>query len=241
MPSLRPVDLGRSVGISAQTVRKYERFGFLPPAERAQTGYRRYTPRHLAALRTARTLIAGYGWQQALQVLQFVHSGDLTAAHAAVDAAHPALHHERQQLETMLSALRASAVAPPSLAASTPATTMLIGEAARLVGVRVSAVRFWEQQALLQPLRDPNSRYRRYSPEHLRDLQVVVLLRQAGYAFAAIRAVLEQLRSGQPEQAVLAAERRLAALTAQSQRRMAGTAALWDYLTAATQSEQSAL
>ena len=127
-PSLRPVDLGRAVGISAQTVRKYERFGFPPPAERAPTGYRRYTARHAEALRTARTLIAGYGWQHALQVMQLVHSGDLAAAHAAVDAAHAALHHERQELETMLGALRTSAAVSPPPAARSPATGILIRE-----------------------------------------------------------------------------------------------------------------
>ncbi len=66
----RPIDLAHAVGISPQTVRTYERFGFLPPAERTPTGQRRYGPRHAQALQTARTMIAGYGWQSALEIMR---------------------------------------------------------------------------------------------------------------------------------------------------------------------------
>lgn len=59
------------------------------------------------ALHVARIAIAGYGWQPALVLLQYVHTGDLAAVYAAVDAAHAALHRERQNLVAMLTALRA--------------------------------------------------------------------------------------------------------------------------------------
>lgn len=226
----RPMDLARAVGVSAQTVRKYERWGFLPPAERTSTGYRRYTERHLHALRVARTAIVGYGWQPALALLRQIHAADLAAAYAAVDAAHAALHRERQDVEAMLTALRAGANALSLPESATQSPSMLVGEAARQAGVRVSALRFWEQQGLLRPPRDQTSRYRRYGQEQCRELQVVVLLRKADYDFPAIRMVLEQLRSGQPDKAVQAAERRLADLSAISRRRIAATAAIWRYV-----------
>lgn len=234
----RPVDLGRAAGVSAQTVRKYERFRFLPPAERGPTGNRRYTERHLRALRVARAAIAGYGWQPALHVMQLVHEGQVAKAHAAVDAAHAALHHERQSLEQMLTALRAAtATLAPTAKPEQHLSGLLVGEAARRVGVRVSAVRFWEAQGLLLPERDRTSRYRRYDDEQFRHLQLVALLRRAGYDIGAIRAILDQLRSGRPGQAVQAAERRLAELTELSRRRMAATAALWVYLESTTKAE----
>ncbi|HEX7733998.1 MAG TPA: MerR family DNA-binding transcriptional regulator [Ktedonobacteraceae bacterium] len=58
---LRTIDLAQAGHISVQQVRNYEAGGFLPPVERGSNGYRRYTPRHLAALKTARGLVRGYG------------------------------------------------------------------------------------------------------------------------------------------------------------------------------------
>ncbi len=76
------------------------------------------------------------------------------------------------------------------------------------MGVRVSALHFWEQQGLLQPLRDQSSRYRLYDEYQMRRLRVVVLLREAGYDFNVILSVLDELAAGRPEQAIVAVEKR---------------------------------
>ena len=228
----RPVDLARAVGVSAQTVRKYEQWGFLPPAERSATGYRRYGPRHLQALRTARVTATGYGWLPALQIMQSVHRGDVAVAVAAVDACHAGLHQARQDTLTTLEALR-HATTPATGESQGPrrlAPPLHVGEAARRVGVRVSTVRLWERHGLLQPRRDLGSGYRLYDAEEVRRLRVVALLRQGGYGFDAIRAVLLALTDGSPEQAARAAERRLAELTEASRRCSEATAAFWTYV-----------
>jgi DNA-binding transcriptional MerR regulator len=74
---LRPVDLSRAVGVSTQMVRKYEQWGFLPPVERSETGYRRYQHIHLHALRATRLLATGYGWEPALRIMQHIHQGHM--------------------------------------------------------------------------------------------------------------------------------------------------------------------
>ncbi|MFL5804147.1 MAG: MerR family transcriptional regulator [Roseiflexaceae bacterium] len=229
---LRTIDLARAAGISTQMVRNYEQVGFLPPAERSPAGYRRYTARHLHALRAARAMIGGHGWQPARQILHAVHHGDLPAALALVDACHAELHQRRREIEATLGALRAVAAALPEpvAARALPRPGLTIGAAARRVGVRVSALRFWEEQGLLQPERDPASGYRRYNDEQLRRLQVVALLRQGGYDFAAIHAVLDELAAGQPGRAIDAAERRLKELSAASQRCTEATTAFWEYV-----------
>src|SRR5436305_7726424 len=113
---LRPVDLARAVGVSAQTVRQYEALGFVPPAKRSPTGHRVYSPRHLQALRTARAMADGYGWQPALHIMRLIHQGDPVAALAAIDARHAELHQGRHDIEQTLAALRAAAVTSPVLA-----------------------------------------------------------------------------------------------------------------------------
>ena len=72
---LRTIDLARATGISVQQVRNYEAWGLLPAAERRKSGYRLYTQHHLAALKTARSMVGGYSWQQTLAIMQTLHVG----------------------------------------------------------------------------------------------------------------------------------------------------------------------
>jgi DNA-binding transcriptional MerR regulator len=232
---LRPVDLGRAIGLSAEMARRYERWGYLPAAERSATGRRLYGPRHLHAILAAREMRAGYGWKAALRILQLLHRGDLPTALANVDECHAALHRRRLEVEETLRALQtltaAGALERPALRTRAAArdAPLRIGDAARRAGVRVSAVRFWEEQGLLQPQRDTWSGYRVYDDRQLLRLQVVAVLRRAGYRFDAIRAVLDELAAGRPASALSAVERRRQELAAASERCSRATAAFWSY------------
>ncbi|MFO7169366.1 MAG: MerR family DNA-binding transcriptional regulator [Chloroflexota bacterium] len=227
-PYLRTKDLARAAGISVQQVRNYEAHGLIPMAERSPSGYRRFTRQHLVALETARRLMAGYGVAPAQQIMRLAHQGQLAQALALIDERHAALAGARRQLEQTLAALRA-------LAAHLPAEPhphvghLRAGAAARLVGVRVSALRFWEQQGLLQPARERSSRYRLYDERQLRRLRIVALLRQAHYRFDAIRMALEELEAGQPQRAIEAAERRRGELAKASWRCLEAMAAFHAY------------
>ena len=171
---LRPVDLARAAGMHEQSIRKYERWGFLPSAERAPNGYRVYTERHLAALLCARTLMAGYGWQKALTIMRLTHQGAATEALATTDAIHASLHADRQRAYSTLEALSVLAgqkqeTAPPKRPGPPGARQGLyVSEVAAAAGVAASAVRFWEAQGLLSPRRDRESRYRLYSADDAR-------------------------------------------------------------------------
>jgi DNA-binding transcriptional MerR regulator len=229
--ALRTSDLAREAGLSVQMIRNYERLGFIPPAERSSSGYRRYGQRHLAALRTARVMIVGHTWQRAHRILAAAHQGNLGAALALVDERHAELDHLRRAAGQTLAALRAIADSLPYAdepVGAEPYRT--VGEVARQLGVRVSALRFWEQQGFVAPARDPSSRYRRYTPEQVRRLRVVVLLRQGGYTAEVIREVLAEVAGGRPERAITAAEARLADLNTDSRHCARATAAFWAYV-----------
>lgn len=208
--ALRTSELARSVGIGVQQVRNYEASNFIPPAERSSGGYRLYTEKHLAAIKTARSLLDGYGWQTAREIMQAIHLGNLPTALAFIDRRHADLAHKRTQVEQTLTALRTLAEQPVPATAVRHSRQLRIGEAAEAVGVRVSALHFWEQEGLLQPVRDPGSRYRLYDEPQMRRLQVVVMLREAGYDFPAIHTTLDELAAGRPERAIAAVEKRLA-------------------------------
>jgi DNA-binding transcriptional MerR regulator len=209
---LRTSDLAQAVQISVQQVRNYEASGLVPEVERSPSGYRRYTRRHLVALQAARQLIAGYGWPRARQIMQAAHQGRLAEALALIDERHADLSGTRQQLEQTLAALSTLATQLPAATHLRSPQRLRVGAAARLVGVRVSALRFWEQLGLLQPAREADSRYRLYDERQLRRLRIVALLRQANYDFPAIRTTLAELEAGEPQRAIAAVEQRRSAL-----------------------------
>ena len=224
---LRPVDLARAVGVSVQTVRKYEAWGFVPPAERSLTGYRLYTYQHLHAIQAARTMILGYGWQHARAVMRCVHGGDTTGALALVDERHADLHRGRGEAARTLETLREVSEGLPALppARGRLSKPLRVGQAARRAGVRVSALRFWEEVGLLQPSRDEGCGYRLYDEEQMGRLRVVVLLREGGY-----HGVLDELSAGRPDRALAAVERRRENIARASHACAQATAALWEYI-----------
>jgi DNA-binding transcriptional MerR regulator len=226
---LRTKDLAQAVHVSVQQVRNYEANGFIPVVERSPSGYRLYTEQHLVALKTVRHLIDGYGWQRAQQIMRAAHGGRLSEALALIDEHHAGLDRTRLQLEQTLAALNVLAAQLPSEAHPRLSQRLRVGAAARLAGVRVSALRFWEQQGLLKPIREKGSKYRLYDEKQLRRLRIVALLRQANYDFAAIRTTLDELEAGQPQRAVAAVEQRRSEVASTSWRCLRAMASFYGY------------
>lgn len=225
----RPIDLARRAGLSVSQVRVYEEYGLLPPAERSVTGYRRFTERHATAMDVARTAIAGYGFERALEIMRAVHDNDSATALALVNARHALLDRDRQHIERALRALD-DVLKPEPAPRSTRAQSLHIAAAARTVGVRPSALRYWEQRGLLDPAREAGTGYRVYDRVQLRRLDMVALLRRVGYGFETIRAVVDDLAVGRPEHARQALEHRRESLEQASWRCVRATAALYAYI-----------
>jgi DNA-binding transcriptional MerR regulator len=227
--SLRPVDLAREAGISAQLVRNYEADGILPPAYRSASGYRQYEQVHLAALRAYRALAPGFGREAATAIMQAVHAGDQALAFRLVDASHASLHARRLATDEMSDALGAAAeefLDPPEVG---PA--LLVGELAARLGVQAPTLRLWEAAGLLTPSRERGTKYRRYGPQQVRDARIVAMLRQGQYGFEQIRPVLEGLRrTGSTEALRAAVAERQAAHDRRTRAMLHGAALLDSYL-----------
>ncbi|MBT2419121.1 MerR family transcriptional regulator [Streptomyces sp. ISL-22] len=225
---LRPVDLARLAGISTQQVRNYEEAGVLPPAARTASGYRTFTDAHRRALLTYRALLRGYGPVTAAGIMRAVHTGDVPAALALVDAAHAALHEERTALRATSEALETLTEAPP---AELPPAGLRIGEVAALLGVRTSALRVWEAAGLITPERERGTRYRVYRPADVRDARLIHTLRRSHYLFDQIRPVLDGLRREGSSAALRAAiAARGEQLTARTRTMLSAAGLLHDYL-----------
>lgn len=196
----RPIDLASPHGLSTQAVRNYEEAGILPPAERTESGYRRYTPLHAKALSTFLALVPAHGHQAATAIMRAVNGGNVDAALALIDDSHDQLRKDRQTLVAVTGALQ-DLTPPEGFEAES------IGALAHQLGVRPATLRKWERAGLLRPKRDHRTGYRVYSADDIRDAELAHQLRRGGYLLGQIAEVLDQVRAAggvAPLQAFLA-------------------------------------
>jgi DNA-binding transcriptional MerR regulator len=231
--SYRPIDLARRAGLSASQIRNYERFGFLPPAERASSGHRRYGRHHLAALQVSCRLIDAFGWPSALQAMRAAHHGDPVAALAVADERHAHVHQQRLQVRQTLDALAEIQARDPHSIERFHGGSVAIGNAAVSVGATTTAIRYWESRGLIQPERTPQGR-RRYSRRQLQQLQLVKLLRDIDYDFDTIRSVVKDLADPHGTQARAALDERQDLVNRSSRATADATRVLLDYLETTT-------
>ncbi|GAB3472922.1 MerR family transcriptional regulator [Nocardiopsis coralliicola] len=191
---MRTAEVSSATGYSVQRVRDLERLGAIPPAERAANGYRRFGPVHVHALRAYRGLAAAVGPVEARRVLTAVHALPVEAAAAEATALHARLDRDRREVLGAQEALRSIRGEPGSAGgAGRESDAMTVAELAEALGVRPSALRFWEAEGLLAPARVTSSRARRYRPADAARARIVAALRGGGYGLPAIRAVLGTL------------------------------------------------
>ncbi|MFJ8911487.1 TioE family transcriptional regulator [Amycolatopsis sp. NPDC102389] len=185
---LRPVDLAREHGLSAQAVRNYEADGILPAAERGPQGYRTYTPLHARALRAFLALVPGHGHATAASIMRAVNQGALEDALRLIDESHAQLLDDRRTLQAVTAALRDLEPVPQERG------EMFVGPLSRKLGVRPATLREWERAGLLRPGRDPRTGYRVYNAADVRDAKLTHQLRRGGYLLERIAPLLEQVR-----------------------------------------------
>lgn len=200
-PYLRTSDLAKAVGIHANTVRLYEKWGFLPQAERSLSGYRRFTEYHLDQLHLVRLIFDG-GWPGKLirkTGLEIIHCGAAGDLGGALELAHQMIAQvqaERAQAEAAAAYLERWAAGMP---AETNRPSLRIGDTARLLNTTIDALRNWERNGLLDVPRDPSNGYRLYGAPEIGRLRVIRMLLRAGYSMMAILRMLTALDGGQTE------------------------------------------
>ncbi|NED93973.1 MerR family transcriptional regulator [Phytoactinopolyspora alkaliphila] len=226
----RITDLARSAGVSTQQIRNYAEDGLLPAVARTDSGYRVFTARHADALVMLREMIDGHGWGHAPAIVRAVHRGDLETALDALDHSHAELSREREHVRMVLGAFETVVAKRPDTK-PIPRGNLRIGEVSTVVGVRTSALRFWERRGLLRPSREAGTGYRVFSDEERRMAHVVALLRRGGYPFPVVESVLGELRStGNPERVRHELAARQRELHRRSVRRLRASSALYQYL-----------
>lgn len=188
--------VARLVGVHPNTVRNYEQWGFIPPVPRTPSGYRLFSPRHVALLRLAITALSGPypgGKKLVLDLVRRAVSGDLGGALELAYARLGRVRAERAQAEAAVDLLQRWAGGAATDATAEP---QRIGAVARLLGVTHDMLRSWERNGLIDVPRDRQSGYRQFGAAEIGRLRVIRLLRGAGYSVMAILRMLRHLDRG---------------------------------------------
>lgn len=208
------VQLGRLVGYSTQQVRDLERLGVIPAAERGANGYRRYRMPHTTALRAYRATAAALGPVPARRLMPRLIEESVEEAAERIDDLHADLSRERARVREALRALDVAVAEADDVFAEDDAMT--IGELAQALGIRPSALRHWEREGLVHPLRGAAST-RSYGSVAITEARIVAALRSGGYGIPAISRILDEVRThGQTGEVQRILTERLADLTRRS-------------------------
>jgi DNA-binding transcriptional MerR regulator len=192
-------EIARTVGVHPNTVRLYEEWGYLPPAPRSPSGYRLFGQEHLDQMRLARTALDG-PWpgrnirKSARELVRQAAAGDLGGALERAYRHLALVQAERAQADAAAELLERWA---QGIAADATATSLQIGEAARLLGVTTDMLRNWERNGLIRVPRDPDNGYRLYGAAEIGRLRVIRMLTRAGYSQMAILRMLLHLDQAQ--------------------------------------------
>ena len=209
-------------------MRNYERDGVLPPARRSPTGYRQFTEVHAKALNAYLALIPGHGYAVSGEIMRAVNRGAIDAALRAIDHSHALLQRDRETLDAVEAAVAIliGAQQQPQSRSALPISAL-----AHRLGVRPATLRKWERAGVLQPRRDPATRYRSYSPDDVRDAELAHLLRRGGYRLDHIADVLRRVRGAGGAEPLAASLRQWRSrLTERGRAMLTGAARLAEYI-----------
>jgi DNA-binding transcriptional MerR regulator len=201
MPSqyYRTSEIARAVGVHPNTVRLYEQWGFLPPAPRTPSGYRKFSAAHLDQMKLARlamnfTWLGGEVRDTARAIIFRGAAGDLGGALERAYHLRVLVQSERAQAEAAAEFLEHWA---QGAAADTTMHVLWIGGAARLLGTTTDRLRNWERNGLIRVPRDPGNGYRLYGAPEIGRLRVIRALTAARYSLMAILRMLIRLDQGE--------------------------------------------
>lgn len=175
----KPIEIARELYISTSALRHYEAWGAVPAPERSEHGYRLYTEVHLAYFRCLRAMFNGFSVSLTCKVLRLIQQGDMDGAFWLVNEDQARLHHEKTVAEQTLALLQDPEL--PLIQNGKLKNRMAIGEAAALTDVPASAIRHWEKEGLIHPIRDPENGYRLFTPTHIRQILLIRTLRKTVY------------------------------------------------------------
>lgn len=193
---MRTSDIAKTLGIHANTVRNYEKWGYLPQIPRGENGYRAFTAVHLEHARFACLVLQWPYLGERAPLVQLVQSAARQEFGLAQALAHNYAAQIRKAQEEAETAVHHLEQWVNGRLPTTASQTMTISQAARHLELTVETLRNWERNGLIDVPRRPSNQYRSFGAAELARLRVIRQLVQAGFSLMAISHTLQQVDSG---------------------------------------------
>ncbi|MFC1977678.1 MerR family transcriptional regulator [Chloroflexota bacterium] len=195
-------EIAKATGVHPNTVRLYEVLGLLQPVRRGNNNYRLYTLAHMEQMHLARIalrcgFVEGNIRKQAISIIKTAAKGNLKLAlRGAYDyLAH--IKNERAKADEALTILQ-KWMNKRSIV-STEDILLGRGNASKLLGVSIDALRNWERNGLLNVPRNSKNGYRMYGQKEVDRAKIIRTLRAANYSMMAILRMLKAIDTNSRE------------------------------------------
>lgn len=196
MKTYRTSEVARIIGVHPNTVRLYEKIGFISMPERLTNGYRQYSELHIAQMRLARTAMRAEVLQnglrrKAVEIARLCADGRTNSAYAAAE-------EYSEMIDAEISRARSAAAAVEKILSNKPSQkeiSLTRGQAAEQLGITSEALRNRERNGLFRIKRSDNG-CRIYSGEDMDRLTIIRTLRCANYSLSAILRLMNSLSEG---------------------------------------------
>ena len=193
MNTYRTAEVANIIGIHPNTVRLYEKLGFIPKPERKPNGYRVFTDFHIEQFRLARLALQVEVLQNGLRkkILQMVKASAAGNLNTALSLTKDYLQQIRQERSNAEEAIM---IVNQILSEGVPESAHFYNrkEVSEYLGISMDSLRNWEMNGLLSVKRKQNG-YRVYTEADIQRLIIIRSLRCANYSLEAILQMLRQL------------------------------------------------
>ena len=181
-------------GVHPNTVRLYEKWGYISPVPRAANGYRQYTPLHQQQMIIARLAFRQEFIQNNLRkrATKIVRLSGKEHFSEALNEAGNYLQHLHDEHQFVLKAIKqvAQLLQQPTLFQELPIMTHR--DIASRLQLTEETLRNWERNGLYEVPRNSQNR-RQYREQDYQKLLIIRVLRSAHFSIAAILHLFEQL------------------------------------------------
>lgn len=178
-------EIANAVGVHPNTVRAYEVWGYISVASRKPNNYRIFTEKHLDEMRLARMAFPGpypVTSKPLYKMIEAYIAEDFPLALKQAQIYYDLVKEEQTKSQLALRTLD-QWMKGKSCTEQIIATGRI--EFAQRLNVTTETIRNWERTGLFEPCIN-NKRYKKYSAFDFEKVQIIGLLRKAGFSIASL-------------------------------------------------------